>query len=66
MKLINLSAIAFFMTGLSVVAEIKVPAFFSDGMVLQQETGAKVWGFGDRGDKINVEFAGQKLSLIHI
>ncbi len=62
MKLINLSAVTFFMTGLSVIAEIKVPAFFSDGMVLQQKTGAKVWGFGDRGDEINIEFAGQNLS----
>ena len=39
-----------------------MPAFFSDGMVLQQETGAKVWGTGDAGASVDVEFAGQKLT----
>ncbi|MGJ8655192.1 MAG: sialate O-acetylesterase [Akkermansiaceae bacterium] len=47
---------------LSSFAEIQMPAFFADGMVLQQETGAKVWGFGDAGESVQVEFAGQKLT----
>jgi len=50
------------MSGVSAVAEIKMPAFFSDSMVLQQETGAKVWGFSDQGDKVSVAFAGQTLT----
>jgi len=27
-----------------VMAEVKLPAFFSDGMVMQQQTGANLWG----------------------
>ncbi|PQJ28123.1 sialate O-acetylesterase [Rubritalea profundi] len=42
------------------VADIKMPAFFSDKMVLQQETGAKIWGDVDANQEVNVSFAGQK------
>ncbi|MFK7851494.1 MAG: sialate O-acetylesterase [Akkermansiaceae bacterium] len=40
-------------------AEIKTPAFFSDGMVLQQEIGAKIWGTADAGQKVTINFAGK-------
>ncbi|MBT8043480.1 MAG: sialate O-acetylesterase, partial [Verrucomicrobiae bacterium] len=40
-------------------AEIKMPTFFSDGMVLQQETGAKIWGSADAGQTVTVSFAGK-------
>ncbi|MFK7911854.1 MAG: sialate O-acetylesterase [Akkermansiaceae bacterium] len=40
-------------------AEIKMPAFFSDGMILQQETGTEIWGTADAGQKITVSFAGK-------
>lgn len=43
----------------SSLADIKLPAFFSDGMVLQQETGANVWGWADAGQEVKVGFAGQ-------
>ena len=56
------SAAIFFAGSVLSVAEIQMPSFFSDGMVLQQETGAKVWGFGDEGVDVEVSFAGQKLS----
>lgn len=42
-----------------VVAEIKMPAFFSDGMIIQQETGAKIWGNANSGQQIKVTFASQ-------
>lgn len=42
------------------VADITMPAFFSDKMVLQQETGAKIWGNVDANQEVNVSFAGQK------
>jgi len=40
-------------------AEIKLPAFFSDRMVLQQQTGANMWGWADAGQEVKVSFAGQ-------
>ncbi|MBT8037182.1 MAG: sialate O-acetylesterase [Verrucomicrobiae bacterium] len=43
-------------------AEIQMPAFFSDKMVLQQETAAKVWGSADANQKVKVSFAGQSLT----
>ncbi len=39
------------------VAEIKLPSFFSDSMVIQQETGAKIWGSADAGQDVKVSFA---------
>src|SRR2546426_6414101 len=40
-------------------AEIKLPAFFSDGMVLQQGTRVPVWGFADPGEEVSVTLSGQ-------
>lgn len=42
-------------------AAIEMPAFFSDGMVLQRETGAPIWGWTDARTPVSVEFAGKKL-----
>ncbi len=41
------------------LAEIKLPAFFSDRMVIQRETGANIWGWADAGQGVKVSFAGQ-------
>lgn len=38
-----------------------MPSFFADGMVLQQETGAAIWGWAAPGEKAEVAFAGQVL-----
>ncbi len=62
MTIYTISAVALFAANLSLSAEIKLPAFFSDGMVLQQETGAKIWGTSDAGASVEVEFAGQTLT----
>lgn len=37
-------------------AELKLPAFFSDNMVLQQETGSNVWGWAEAGQQITVNY----------
>ncbi|GHC45268.1 Calx-beta domain-containing protein [Roseibacillus persicicus] len=42
--------------------EIALPAFFSDGMVLQRDKGAKVWGFALPSSAVTVSFAGQSQS----
>ena len=35
-------------------AEVKLPALFSDGMVLQQKSGVAIWGWADAGSKVTV------------
>ncbi len=35
-------------------AEVKLPALFSDGMVLQQKSGAAIWGWAGAGNKVTV------------
>ena len=42
-------------------AGIVLPSFFSDGMVLQREKGAAVWGFSLPGSQVSVSFGGQTL-----
>lgn len=39
---------------------LKLPAIFSDEMVLQRECKAPVWGWAEPRSKVTVEFAGQK------
>ena len=40
-------------------AQVKLPAVFSDGMVLQRDLTVPVWGWSDAGDVVTVSFAGQ-------
>lgn len=42
------------------VGEVKLPAVFSDDARLQRDTEVPVWGWADPGEKVAVEFAGQK------
>lgn len=44
MKKIILTAICAFIAWMDVKAEVKLPAFFSDGMVMQQQSDANLWG----------------------
>jgi sialate O-acetylesterase len=41
-------------------AELRLHNLFTDHMVLQQGARVPIWGWGDDGDKVTVEFAGQK------
>lgn len=41
-------------------ADVKLPAIFADHMVLQRDQKVPVWGWADDGEKVTVEFAGQK------
>ncbi len=49
------------LTGASARAEVKLPAVFADHMVLQRDQAVPVWGWADDGEKVTVEFAGQKV-----
>ena len=40
-------------------AEVKLPAVFSDNMVLQRDIDVPVWGWADAGEKVVVTFNGQ-------
>ena len=42
-------------------AEVRLPALFSDHMVLQAGERVPVWGWADPEEKVSVELGGQKL-----
>lgn len=54
--------LALFLTGASLLAEVRLASPFTDHMVLQREMPVPVWGMADGGEKITVEFAGQRKS----
>lgn len=41
-------------------ADVKLPALFTDHMVLQQGMSVPVWGWADEGEQVTVTFTGQK------
>jgi sialate O-acetylesterase len=40
-------------------ADVRLPALFSDNMVLQQEATVAVWGWADEGEEVQVTFRGE-------
>ena len=62
------------LTALSAVAEfaaradVKLPSLISDGMVLQQQTPVRIWGWADDGEQVSVnikaKLGGMKYSLL--
>jgi len=42
------------------LAEVRMPALFSDHMVLQRDIKVPVWGWAEPGEKVTVMFAGQR------
>ena len=49
-------------TAFATRAEVRLHNLFTDHMVLQQGTTVPVWGWADDGERITVEFRGQKVS----
>lgn len=45
-------------------AELKLTKIFSDNMILQRDMPVPVWGWGDPGEKITVQFNGQNKTAI--
>lgn len=43
-------------------SKLKLPAIFSDNMVLQQGMSVPIWGWANDGEIVTVSFAGQKVS----
>jgi sialate O-acetylesterase len=56
-----LSLLLVFMTA-SLQAEVKIPAFFNDHMVLQRNISVPIWGWASPGEVINVNFGNQSIS----
>lgn len=52
--------ICLFMLSAVAQAELRVPRVFGDGMVVQRDKPVRVWGWGDKGDSIEVALEGQK------
>lgn len=51
----GLVALVSLLAGFSVNAAIKLPALFSDNMILQQETKAPIWGWADKNGTIKIK-----------
>ena len=49
---------------MSAQAKVKLPQFFSDNMVLQQQKPVNVWGTADAGEKVKVVFGKQTLHTV--
>jgi sialate O-acetylesterase len=47
------------MLSLAVKADVRLPAIFSDHMVLQRDTAVPVWGWAEPGEAVIVSIAGQ-------
>lgn len=45
-------------------ADVTMPAIFGDHMVLQQGTSLPIWGEADPGEKVVVNFVGQKVTTV--
>lgn len=45
--------------GGSAIADVRLPAIFSDHMVLQRDASVPVWGWADAGEEVSVSIAGQ-------
>ena len=52
-------ALAFLLFTLPVLAELRLPALFSDGMVVQRDMSIPVWGWATPGEEVEVEVDGQ-------
>jgi sialate O-acetylesterase len=50
---------AFLIVATPVVADVRLPAMFTDNMVLQRDMAVPVWGWADAGEKVTVKVPGQ-------
>jgi sialate O-acetylesterase len=62
LKKISLSLLALLLAASPLLAGVKLASPFTSHMVLQRDMKVPVWGTADAGEKVTVEFAGQKIS----
>lgn len=53
-----------FTAALAAQADVRLPAIFSDHMVIQRDTKAPVWGWAEPGEAVAVSVAGQTQSTV--
>jgi sialate O-acetylesterase len=46
--------LSLFISTIPVAAKVRLPYFFADGMVLQQQTNASIWGWTDAGKTVKI------------
>jgi sialate O-acetylesterase len=61
-RIFNAVLIVTILTAAFAMAEVRMPGFFGDNMVLQRDRVVPVWGWADSGEAVTIEFAGQKVS----
>ena len=55
-----LSCIAMMLIANSAIADVRLPAVFSEHMVLQQQQKIRVWGWADVGESVTVTLGSNK------
>src|SRR5947208_10310036 len=45
-------------------ANVRLPALFTDNMVLQRDVAAPIWGWADDGEQITIEINGKKVQTV--
>ena len=63
MKSLVFTLLAFLVTWQTAQAEVSMPKFFSDNMVLQRERPIRIWGRAANGESVTVRFAGSEVSV---
>ena len=53
-----------FLSTLTVSAKVRLPQFFSDGMVLQQQSECNLWGWTEPGKKVSISTSWDKKSFM--
>jgi sialate O-acetylesterase len=57
-RLAQIACLAFIGLAASVCADVRLPSLLSDGVVLQRDTSAAVWGWADDGEAVRVSLDG--------
>jgi sialate O-acetylesterase len=63
-SVLMISILAFLFVGKMSAADVKPNSLFSDNAVFQRGVEVPIWGTADNGEKINVEFNGQKVETV--
>jgi sialate O-acetylesterase len=58
-----MGVLTLFLAAVSTRADVKLPALFTDNMVLQRDKPIAVWGWADNGEKVTVTFLGKQESI---
>lgn len=59
LQIASLVALCSLLIPFMAMAAVRLPAIISENMVLQRDTGVRIWGWAQDGETVTVEFAGQ-------